>query len=487
MTLSSIDYEELYQDSMTPDQFNLLDFLGVEWRGRNVKLIDQDIRTKITQLARYAIEITALNNPDELANVKALLDYCIEQLPPSLLEEVEIPNERLCHFDPITGVNHIVIGAERKKRKWWKIALAAAVVAAAVTVVVLSGGAGAPVAQAAIASAAATTGAAATPTPNRRRDEPDPKNRPAVSSNPPPPKPDSISKPFLPPVDLSDLRPNPFPLPPIQPPPGNFQPPPITIPPTSGKNLPTFNDYLKNSHPVTFAPPAPIPPPISSPPSHPRIIEIPGKTLARGAIGGINGVGNNLEQATANAQYLAKLAGGHKIEWIHNKTNTIVVDLIESTMVNYKGYSAPAKDLLEQWTAFHEKHRNDPGAKFFQFCHSQGAIHVKNALLQAPQEIRDRLIVLAIAPAAVIPKKLCFDSFNYASKRDPIPLMEAAFKYDPDAPYEERINAPSRKELEELIWVEPQPNAKGIDHGADSATYVQHIAQRLENFINKYN
>ena len=73
---------------------------------------------------------------------------------------------------------------------------------------------------------------------------------------------------------------------------------------------------------------------------------------------------------------------------------------------------------------FHEEHRDDLDAKYLQLCHSQGAIHVKNALLESAKEIQNRVIVVAISPACDYFKSLCFDSFNYASNRDVIPLGE---------------------------------------------------------------
>ncbi len=425
MTIDSIDYEEIYQDSMTPDQLHLLDFIGVEWRGRNVNKIQADIHTKITELANLAIEQTVQNNPDQLENIKSLLDYCLQQFS-TPMDEAESPTAQIYRFDSITGTTQVVIAAEKKfwKKKWFKIAAAVVAVAAVVTVVALTAGSSAPAAAAGLSCAGAAV--PGTTERKRRKDEPDKKTPPSGAS-PPPFK--GIPIPFLPSVTI------------------NIQPP-------------SWNP--------------------------PKTIGIPGKPLARGAIGGINGIGNSPDQAKANAAYLSKLSGGYKVDWVYNKTNSIPIDIIESVALNFNGISAPAKDLIKEWTAFHEKHRNDPHAKFLQPCHSQGATHVKNALMNTPPEIRDRLIVLAIAPASVIPKALCHQSYNYASKRDFIPFVEAALKYDADASYEERMAEPSRQALNELILLDPHPDASLNDHSLDSPTFTPVISNIMEDYTQEY-
>ncbi|MGH2613516.1 MAG: DUF687 family protein [Rhabdochlamydiaceae bacterium] len=217
-----------------------------------------------------------------------------------------------------------------------------------------------------------------------------------------------------------------------------------------------------------------------------KTFEISGTKLARGSIGGINGIGNSAIDAKTHAIYLSQMSQSHHIDWVHNRSHSIPVDLLESVVFNYKGISSPAKELQANWIKFHEEHRNDPDAKYLQFCHSQGAIHVRNALQKTPQEIRNRIIVVAIAPGTVVPKNLCFASFNYASKQDLIPYGEAAFKYDADAPYEDRMTEPSRVALKELTLLAPHPAAPLLDHNFDSPTFKKVISDHLENYIKQY-
>ena len=65
----------------------------------------------------------------------------------------------------------------------------------------------------------------------------------------------------------------------------------------------------------------------------------------------------------------------------------------------------PVRQLHKMWNSFFEK--SSANAKFLMVCHSQGAIHVRNALLDYPPELRERILVVAITPAAYIYKVTC--------------------------------------------------------------------------------
>ena len=86
------------------------------------------------------------------------------------------------------------------------------------------------------------------------------------------------------------------------------------------------------------------------------------------------------------------------------------------------------------------------------------------------------MIVKAIAPAAVIPKALCFDSFNYASKSDIVHQGEDLAAYIAggfDESGTDRLEFMKNvaKNKEELILLEPHKEAEGLDHGFQSLTF----------------
>jgi hypothetical protein len=141
-----------------------------------------------------------------------------------------------------------------------------------------------------------------------------------------------------------------------------------------------------------------------------------------------------------------------------------------------------------KWTKFFAANIDNPFAKCLHVCQSQGALHTKNALLRLPKEIRERIIVVAIAPAAVVPKELCFESYNYVSKRDFVHWGENAVTYttafsDPEDPssYLERLET-LYENKEEIIWLDPHENADLFDHSFQSPTFEGVIKKHLQEY-----
>lgn len=208
-------------------------------------------------------------------------------------------------------------------------------------------------------------------------------------------------------------------------------------------------------------------------------------------IGWINGVANSFDDFKASGLYIQKLAGGSQVSGIYNHSHTIVVDLIESACLNHLFDYSPvtAKLLQKEWQDFHEYNLDRPHAKLLQICHSQGAIHVKNALQNCPLEIQNRLIVLAIAPGAIVSDKLCFKAYNYASEKDIV------YKFEPSRPtllpgviddvLIPRFGEPILPALEELTLLPPHSDAEGIDHEFISLTFRPLIEKALGHYIER--
>lgn len=201
----------------------------------------------------------------------------------------------------------------------------------------------------------------------------------------------------------------------------------------------------------------------------------------------INGINNTFEESRASGAYIQSLVDGHAISGIYNCSHTPVVDLVEAGLLNHNGFSPITANLLKsEWQAFHEANANRPNAKLLQICHSQGAIDVRNALRNSSQEIRDRVIVVAIAPGAIVPKRLCFKSFNYASENDIV------YKLEPPPPPPvvaltiDDVIIPTFGEAiddrNELIILLPHSGANGIDHEFISPTYQPYLKKLLENY-----
>jgi len=108
---------------------------------------------------------------------------------------------------------------------------------------------------------------------------------------------------------------------------------------------------------------------------------------------------------------------------------------------------------------------------FLMVCHSQGAIHVRNALLDYPPELRERILVVAIAPAAYIYKETCADVFHYRAEwwRDLVPRFDM-------------FGAVRARDT--VITLTSHPSAAAFDHEFISPTYQRELRKHITNYIN---
>ncbi|HAB98196.1 MAG TPA: hypothetical protein DCE71_00005, partial [Parachlamydiales bacterium] len=123
--------------------------------------------------------------------------------------------------------------------------------------------------------------------------------------------------------------------------------------------------------------------------------------------------------------------------------------------------------------------------KILQICHSQGAIHVYNALSHSTKEITDRLIVLSIAPAKIITLDLCHQSLKFASKNDLVHLAELlhpSFFASNETGTSERLER-ILATREDLILLDPHPDAKGLDHEFESPTFKPVLEMYLRAYL----
>lgn len=205
-------------------------------------------------------------------------------------------------------------------------------------------------------------------------------------------------------------------------------------------------------------------------------------------VGFINGMNTSFSEMLSHVEYLKNRAYAVnpeailKIDSVYNKTNGAFWDFLEIIALNIHGNSPNTSDaLINKWSRFHELSANNPNEKYLQFCHSQGALHVRNALVNCPPEIRDRVIVVAVAPATIIPADLCYKSFNYASKRDFIPDAEVAYfsALDPNECGISTLTMNALMQRLELINLDPHPEAPLLDHNFQSPTFIEVIEKYI--------
>ena len=195
--------------------------------------------------------------------------------------------------------------------------------------------------------------------------------------------------------------------------------------------------------------------------------------LSRGAIGFINGIDNQRADSIASAQRLSDYAGGAKVYGIYNATNwdtnriaSAAIDIIECGLGHMGMHTPPVQLLKNQWNHFIATHSREE--KFLQVSSSGGALHVYNALLTSPESVRQRIISLALAPAAIIPEELCFRSHNYMSRRDFVTHLDIIGKI---------------KYGNQVQILEPHPDANFWDHPFLSPTFKDPIEGHITDYI----
>ena len=194
--------------------------------------------------------------------------------------------------------------------------------------------------------------------------------------------------------------------------------------------------------------------------------------LPNGAIGFINGINNTPIESLRSSTSLSLMAQGADIYGIYNATHSAFVDALECAVGHAGIHTPPVQMLKDKWS--HLISTNTPNAKFLEICHSGGADHLKNALETSSSSVRQRIIVLAIAPSVIIPKRLCFKSDNYVSRRDFVTHLDFFGKM---------------RYGNQLHVLEPHPNAKFWDHEFLSPTFDGvkrfHVDEYLENYAGK--
>lgn len=183
----------------------------------------------------------------------------------------------------------------------------------------------------------------------------------------------------------------------------------------------------------------------------------------------INGIANTFEDARGLAIALSDYSGGGLINGVYNSTNNVLFDVLECGLSHLGGKTDPVQQLKDKWWQFRGQH--GPNAKLLQYCHSGGATKVLQALESVPEALRQQIIVVAIAPASIIPDHLCFQSHNYMSKRDLVPrfdLMGHVWYRD------------------QLKVLTPHPDAKFFDHGFLSPTFAPIIQKHMQDYLATY-
>lgn len=184
-------------------------------------------------------------------------------------------------------------------------------------------------------------------------------------------------------------------------------------------------------------------------------------------------MGNDFESAHESTEYLSRLAGGYCVHAVYNATHGHRADLLECKLGLSYIATEPVRLIHQMWNSFFE--RSSASAKFLMVCHSQGAIHVRNALLDYPPELRKRIMVVAIAPGGYVYQQTCAQVTHYrnaSARRDLVPRID-------------RDGAVRSKET--IVDVVSHPDAGWFDHGFQSLTYEHYLREEISAFFKEFN
>lgn len=187
-------------------------------------------------------------------------------------------------------------------------------------------------------------------------------------------------------------------------------------------------------------------------------------------IGFVNGICNSFKDAESNAKHIGDF--GHvNVRGVFNATHGIFADLTEAWHGWWGTSTRPTRKIQRLWDEFFDSRTAD--AKFLMFCHSQGAIHVKNALSNYPEERRKRIEVVAIAPGAYIDPARCGKVSHLIAEgyRDFIPRIDYMWG---------KIKSKGTIQV-----LESHRRAERMDHTFKSPTYAPAIASHVATFLNE--
>lgn len=188
--------------------------------------------------------------------------------------------------------------------------------------------------------------------------------------------------------------------------------------------------------------------------------------LAKGQIGFVNGMMTDASSSVGHTCYLSKLSGGYNIHSVHNATHGFPIDFASCTVeLNFFFTSSPVDKLHQTWDSFFQRAGSEE--LYLQICHSEGAILVRNGLMLYPDDLRKKIIVVAIAPGGYIPRDICRRVTHYVSC-DFVPLFDQMGR---------------RLCQDTIVQLQPHPEAPYWDHDFQSQTYKDVIQGEIEEYI----
>ena len=177
-------------------------------------------------------------------------------------------------------------------------------------------------------------------------------------------------------------------------------------------------------------------------------------------------MGNKLKQAHNSQIYLAKLAN-HNMVWVHSPTYGPFWDGMRYGLGKLNVCTETVKEIKSLWYKYFKDH---PDGYISWTCHSRGVLDTRNALKAFPEDLRERIVILAVAPGCFIDKSLC-GSVTHLVSRDLVPGLSPI----------DMLRC-----WDTIKFVNPHPKAPVNDHPLLSPTYRPHIRRFYNKFSSDY-
>ena len=187
--------------------------------------------------------------------------------------------------------------------------------------------------------------------------------------------------------------------------------------------------------------------------------------LPKGQIGFHNGMCNSAEAVLAHALRISReCAQGYNIHCSYSATVNLPIDTVSGFISQGGVITPPVLNLLELWLDFFESNDTD---KKLEICHSRGAIEVYNALNELPVSLRQRIVVITVAPACLIPAHLAYQVINLIIESDAVVKIAAN---------RELLDAPHTRKL-------PLHNDSFDPHDMHGSSYREQMTAMINTYI----
>ena len=171
-----------------------------------------------------------------------------------------------------------------------------------------------------------------------------------------------------------------------------------------------------------------------------------------------NGICTDQKSFNGGMSRTAMLAN-HYVVGHFDKTHGFLVDSLEYFFRQFLGFTTQAEKQLRH--SIMKVLDKSPDADLLIVAHSRGCVDVRNVLRSLPNEIRQRIDVLAVAPGGYIDKYLCRSVIHLVSKGDPIPWIDFFGR---------------RRCKDTIVELDPHPNSfRFFDHSYTSPTYTNSV------------